>query len=77
MTEGFSAKDISEIVTKAMMGPVRNVETATHFKWVCMHPCPFPTGTGNNAHVTKVKYTRALSCLSEQMWISLFAVASK
>ena len=56
MTEGFSAKDIAEIVTKAMMEPVRKVETATHFKWVCKHPSPFSTGTGNNAHVTKVKH---------------------
>ena len=37
MTEGFSAKDIAEIVTKAMMEPVRIVETATHFKWVGEH----------------------------------------
>ena len=67
MTEGFSAKDIAEIVTKAMMKPVRNVETATHFKWVCKHPGSFPTGTGKNAHVTKVTHTRPLSCLFEQM----------
>ena len=56
MTEGFSAKEIAEIVTKALMEPVRKVETATHFKWVCKHPCPFSTGTGTYAQVPKWQF---------------------
>lgn len=39
MSEGFSGSDISNVVQQALMGPVRKIIQATHFKPVCLRCC--------------------------------------
>ena len=50
MSEGYSGSDISIAVQDALMQPVRKIQTATHYKKVCLYPylprsfpIPFPT----------------------------------
>lgn len=31
----YSGSDIAVVVRDALMQPIRKVQTATHFKWVC------------------------------------------